>query len=118
MIALHGDLKILVATQPIDFRKGVNGLALLVEQTLKSPIPTVGRSLVFRSKRNDRLKMLMFDGSGVVLVTKWLEDGRFTWPPIQDGALRLPAAKMALLLDGLDWSGVSKPLVKRPTKAG
>ncbi len=117
MIALHGDLKILVATQPIDFRKGVNGLVLLVEETLKLD-PYSGTIFVFRSKRNDRLKMLMFDGSGVVLVTKWLEAGRFTWPPVQDGALRLPAAKMALLLDGLDWSGVAKPLVKRPTKAG
>lgn len=117
MIALHGDLKIVIATQPVDFRKGVNGLVLLVQEALKSS-PYDGTIFVFRSKRNDRLKMLTYDGSGVVLVTKWLEAGRFTWPPIQDGAMRLSAAKMALLLDGMDWSAVAQPVVKRPTKAG
>ncbi len=117
MIALHGDLKILIATKPIDFRKGVNGLVLLVEETLKSD-PYGGTIFVFRSKRNDRLKLLTYDGTGVVLATKWLEAGRFTWPPIQDGAMRLPAAKMALLLDGLDWTGVTQRVVKRPIKAG
>ena len=117
MIALHGDLKILVATRPIDFRKGVNGLVALVAEALKSD-PYSGTIFVFRSKRNDRLKMLTYDGSGIVLVTKWLEAGQFTWPPIQDGAMRLSASKMAMLLDGLDWSRVAQPTVKRPTKAG
>ena len=117
MIALHGDLKILVATQPVDFRKGVNGLAALVAETLKAD-PYSGHLFVFRSKRNDRLKMLTFDGSGMVLVTKWLEAGRFTWPPVEGGAVRLSAAKMALLLEGLDWSGVTQPMVKRPALAG
>ncbi len=117
MIALHGDLKILIATQPVDFRKGVNGLVSLVEETLKSN-PYSGTIFVFRSKRNDRLKMLAYDGTGIVLATKWLESGRFIWPPIKDGAMRLSAAKMALLLDGLDWSAVAQVPVKRPEKAG
>jgi transposase len=117
MIALHGDLKILVATRPIDFRRGVNGLVALVAEALKSD-PYSGTIFVFRSKRNDRLKMLTYDGSGIVLVTKWLEAGQFTWPAIQDGAMRLSASKMAMLLDGLDWSRVAQPTVKRPTKAG
>lgn len=117
MIALHGDLKILIATQPIDFRKGVNGLVLLVEETLKSN-PYDGTLFVFRSKRHDRLKLLTYDGSGVVLATKWLEAGRFTWPPIQDGVMGMSAAKMALLLGGMDWSGVKQPVVKRPIRAG
>jgi transposase len=117
VIALHGDLKILIATKPVDFRKGVNGLVLLVEETLKSN-PYDGTIFVFRSKRNDRLKLLTWDGTGVVLATKWLEAGRFTWPAIQDGVMRLSAAKMALLLAGLDWSKVAQPAVKRPIKAG
>ncbi len=96
MIALHGDVKILIATKPVDFRKGVNGLVLLVEETLKSN-PYDGTIFVFRSKRNDRLKLLTWDGTGVVLATKWLEAGCFTWPPIQDGVMRLSAAKTALL---------------------
>jgi transposase len=44
-------------------------------------------NFVFRSKRNDRLWMLTYDGSGIVLVSKWLEAGRFTWPPIREGAM-------------------------------
>jgi transposase len=117
VIALHGDLKILMATKPIDFRKGVNGLVALAAEALKSD-PYSGTIFVFRSKRNDRLKMITYDGSGMVLVSKWLEAGRFTWPPIQDGAMRLSASKMAMLLDGLDWSRVAQSTVKRPTKAG
>lgn len=117
MISLDSELKILVATQPIDFRRGVNGLVALISETLKSD-PYAGHLYVFRSKRSDRLKMVRYDGSGIVLVTKWLEAGGFTWPPIEDGAMRLSAAKMALLLDGLDWSGVVQRPVKRPTKAG
>jgi transposase len=117
VIALHGDVKILIATKPIDFRKGVHGLVLLVEETLKSS-PYDGTIFVFRSKRNDRLKLLTYDGTGVILATKWLEAGRFVWPPIEDGAMRLSAAKMAPLLEGLDWSGVAQAVVKRPTKAG
>ncbi len=117
MIALHGDLRILVATQPVDFRKGVNGLVLLVEEALKTN-PYDGTIFVFRSKRNDRLKLLAYDGTGMVLATKWLESGRFVWPPVEQGAMRISAAKMALLLNGMDWSKVAQPRVKRPEKSG
>jgi len=117
MIALHGDLRIFVATQPVDFRKGVNGLVALVAEALQSD-PYGGDIFVFRSKRHDRLKMITYDGSGIVLVTKWLEVGRFTWPAIEDGAMRLSAAKMAMLVDGLDWLRVPQTAVKRPMKVG
>ena len=63
-----------VATQPIDFRKGVHGLVALVAEGLAGE-PYSGDVFVFRSKRSDRLKLLVFDGSGLVLATKWLEDG-------------------------------------------
>jgi transposase len=64
------------------------------------------------------LKLIAWDGSGMVLVTKWLESGRFTWPPISQGAVRLSAAQMALLIDGLDWTKAAPKEVRRPTKAG
>ena len=47
--------------------------------------PYSGDVFVFRSKRSDRLKLLVFDGSGLVLATKWLEEGGFAWPPVRDG---------------------------------
>ncbi|MBD9491638.1 IS66 family insertion sequence element accessory protein TnpB [Ensifer sp. ENS11] len=109
------DLRILIASKPVDFRKGINGLAALVSTTLGAN-PYSGDVYIFRSKRNDRLKMVAWDGSGMVLVTKVLEDRHFTWPAVRDGAVHLSASEMALLLDGLDWTKVEQRPVKRPTK--
>ena len=117
MIALHGDLKILVATQPIDFRKGSMGLSRWWLRRC-NPIPIAGRFLSSDRNAMTVLRMLAYDGSGIVLVSKWLEAGRFTWPPIREGAVRLSASKMAMLLDGLDWTRVAQPEVKRPITVG
>ncbi len=100
MITLRSDLRILIASKPVDFRKGINGLTALVSTTLGAN-PYSGDVYIFRSKRNDRLKMVAWDGSGMVLVTKVLEDRHFTWPAVRDGAVHLSASEMALLLDGL-----------------
>ncbi len=117
MIQVGGGLKVLLATQPLDFRRGVQGLAALVVQALRAD-PYCGGVFVFRSKRSDRLKLIAWDGSGMVLVTKWLGAERFTWPPIKEGAAHLSAAQMALLIDGLDWTGAAPKEVKRPRKVG
>ncbi len=117
MIQVGGGLKVLLATQPVDFRRGVHGLAALVAQALSAD-PYCGDVFIFRSKRSDRLKLIAWDGSGMVLVTKWLEAGRFTWPPISQGAVHLSAAQMALLFEGLDWTGSAPKAVKRPRKVG
>ena len=69
MLGLRGDLKVLVASRPIDFRRGVHGLIAMVAEALQSD-PYCGDVFVFRSKRKDRLKMILWDGSGMVLVTK------------------------------------------------
>ena len=50
----------------------------------------------------------------MVLVTKWLEEGRFTWPPIRDGVVSLTATQLSMLIDGLDWTRVTPKVVKRP----
>lgn len=95
-------LRIMVASQPVDFRKGMDSLAALVAQTLASD-PFTGDVFIFRSKRLDRLKLLIWDGSGLCLITKRLEAGAFTWPPVRDGAVTLNAAQLRLLFTGLDW---------------
>ncbi len=115
MISFRSELRILIASRPVDFRKGINSLAALVSTTLGAN-PYSGDIYVFRSKRNDRLKIVVWDGSGMVLLTKVLEDRHFTWPPVRDGAVHLSAKEMALLLDGLDWTKVEQKPVKRPTK--
>jgi transposase len=71
---------------------------------------------LFRPKRMDRIKMIVWDGSGMVLITKWLEEGRFTFH--RDGAVVLSAAQLSVLLAGLDWTRVGTKAVKRPTKVG
>lgn len=117
MIALRADLKVVIASRPVDFRKGVQGLSALVAEALAAN-PYCGDVFVFRSKRTDRLKLLAWDGSGMILATKWLEEGRFTWPPIADGAVVITPAQMAMLVDGLDWTRVRPAPVRRPTKVG
>ena len=96
-------LRILLACQPVDFRRGMDSLTNLVKQALALD-PFVGDIFVFRAKRADRLKILIWDGSGLCLVTKRLEAGRFTWPPIRDGAVTLTATQLTMLFSGLDWS--------------
>ena len=79
MILVPPGVRILLAAQPVDFRKGMDGLAALVQQVLQAN-PFAGEVLVFRAKRADRVKLLVFDGTGLVLCSKRLEAGRFCWP--------------------------------------
>jgi len=108
MIGPTGAVRVLVATKPVDFRKGADGLAALVRDTMGAD-PFSGAVYVFRAKRMDRIKLVFWDGTGVVLVAKRLEDGEFRWPKMQDGALHLSAAELSALLEGLDWRRVHAP---------
>jgi transposase len=105
MITLPAGARILLATRPVDFRKGAHGLAALAAEVL-SEDPFSGVVLVFRSKRADRIKLVVWDGSGLVLVWKQLEGGAFRWPPVVDGVLRLTPVEFAALFDGIDWTRV------------
>ena len=95
----------MVATRPVDFRKGAEGLAALVREAMQAD-PFDGAIYVFRAKRADRIKLVCWDGTGVCLFAKRLEDREFRWPKISDGAIRLSAAKFSALLEGLDWRRV------------
>lgn len=98
----------LVATKPVDFRKGMEGLAALVREAMGAD-PFNGAVYVFRAKRADRVKLIFWDGTGMVLMAKRLEDGKFRWPGMQDAILRLSAAELQALLEGLDWRRVHEP---------
>ena len=104
-------VRVLVATKPVDFRKGMNGLAALVKDDLRAD-PYSGVVYVFRSRRSDRVKLLYWDGTGVVLYAKRLEQGAFQWPRIADGSMRVTAPQLAALLDGMEWTRVLGP--RRP----
>lgn len=109
-------IKVLVATKPVDFRKGHDGLAAVVQKQLGLD-PHSGVAVVFRSKRGDRIKVLCWDGSGIVLTYKRLEEGKFAWPAIQDGVMRLSRAQFEALFEGLDWRRVHARRMRRPTAA-
>ena len=105
MFGPTGAVWVMMATRPVDFRKGVDGLAALVRDTMGAD-PFSGAVYVFRAKRADRVKLVFWDGTGVVLVAKRLEEGAFRWPRIEDGVVRLTAAQISALLEGLDWTRV------------
>ncbi len=105
MIGVGSAVRVMVATRPVDFRKGAEGLAALVREEMKSD-PFSGVVYVFRAKRADRVKLVYWDGTGVCLFAKRLEDGQFRWPNVQDGVIRLSAAQLSALLEGLDWKRV------------
>ena len=114
MIAAPAGVKVLVATKPVDFRKGADGLAALVREQIQHD-PFSGAIFIFRSKRADRLKILTWDGSGLVQLWKRLEQGAFRWPPISDGVMRLSASQLAALVDGMDWSRLQARDIAQPT---
>jgi transposase len=97
--------RVLLAARPVDFRKGAHSLAALAAEVLGED-PFSGAVLVFRSGRADRVKILVWDGSGLVLIWKQLEGRAFRWPPVVDGAVRLSAVEFAALFDGIDWRRV------------
>jgi transposase len=116
MISIGAQRRVFVSTRPVDFRKGVHGLVALVAEDLKCN-PYCGDVYVFRAKRKDRLKLLLFDGSGTVLATKWLENSDFAWPPVQDGVIALTPTQFAMLFDGLsEWARIVPKSVTKPNK--
>lgn len=117
MIAPGADLKIYMATRPVDFRRGLDGLAAAVQEMLGLD-PFVGAAFVFRAKRADRIKILVWDGTGLVLVYKRLEGSKFVWPQVRDGVMRISPAMFAALFEGLDWRLVRPERVRRPQLGG
>jgi len=102
MIGPSGAVRVMVATKPVDFRKGAEGLAALVREAMGSD-PFSGSVYVFRSKRADRVKLVFWDGTGLCLFAKRLERGRFVWPQAASGTVSLTRAQLSMLLEGIDW---------------
>jgi transposase len=103
VILVPSGVRILLAAQPVDFRKGMDGLAALVQQALQAD-PFQGDIFIFRPRRADRVKILVYDGTGLCLYSKRLGAGRFCWPSPAEGVVRLSAAQLATLLEGLVWN--------------
>ena len=116
MILPSGRFQVFLATGPVDFRKGMDGLAAVVQQQLRLD-PFCGAVFVFRAKRADRVKLLVWDGSGLTLIYKRLDQARFVWPRIENGVMRLSPGQLGALFEGLDWKRVYSRRVARPELA-
>lgn len=102
MIALPTGTRVWVAAGVTDMRKGMDGLAAIV-QTALGGRPFSGDVFVFRGRRGDLVKLLWWGGDGMNLYAKRLERGRFVWPQAHNGAVHLTPAQLSMLLEGIDW---------------
>jgi transposase len=101
MLQLTPQSRILLATEPVDFRKGIDGLAAVCRQVLREQ-PLSGAVFVFRNRAATALKLLVYDGQGFWLCTKRLSQGRFHWwTPTRGVSARLAARELQILL----WNG-------------
>lgn len=107
VLSFSGSLRVFVALEPCDMRKGFNGLEALVSERLKESAQS-GALFLFSNKKRTRLKVLYFDGSGLWVLCKRLESGRFSWPKSTDPTavkLRLRPEAFAMLCDGVQMQG-------------
>jgi transposase len=102
VIGLPSNTRVWIVAGHTDMRKGFDGLAAMV-QTALAANPFCGHVFVFRGKRGDILKVLWFDGQGLMLLAKRLERGRFVWPQATAGSVSLTPAQLSMLLEGIDW---------------
>lgn len=112
-------MRLFVATQPVDGRKGADSLMVLVRDVLLQD-PLSGHLFVFFSKRRDRVRIVYWDRSGFAMWTKRLERGRFCPTFSADGRLSvsdIEAAELALIMEGIDLAGARRRVRWEPRKA-
>jgi transposase len=115
MIPVPSGVRVWIAAGATDMRRGMNGLALQIQETLKRD-PHAGDIFAFRGRRGDLIKILWHDGLGMSLYAKRLERGRFIWPRAEQGVAVLTPAQLSMLLEGIDWR---RPVrTARPELAG
>ena len=109
MLSLPPSVRIFLATQPVDGRKGVDSLAAIIRSVFAHD-PLTGHLYVFLSRRCDRVRIIYWDTNGFAMWTKRLEKGRFH-APLSEGVLSitvLEAADLALILEGIDLAGARR----------
>lgn len=111
MIGPSGAVKVMVATQPVDFREGAVGLAALVKAEMGAD-PFSGTTYVFRAKRADRIGWSSRKAGRVPFV-KTFRGWRVSLAQMQEGAMRLTAAQFSALFEGLYWKRVHAPIEAR-----
>lgn len=117
MMLAPAGVKVHIAAGVTDMRKGLDGLAMLVQKVL-SEDPFSGHLFAFRGRKANLIKILFWDGTGLCLFTKRLEQGHFTWPTSSAAGetVRLSAGQLSMLVEGIDWTAPERTW--RPAVAG
>lgn len=118
MLSLGPGVQVVLATEPVDLRRGHDGLVTLVRSLWRAD-PYSGTLFVFFGRRRDRVKVLFFSAGGFVVYYKRLERGRFCMPHVPEAASQivLDAASLAMLLDGVDLRAVRRAPRWEPARA-
>ena len=117
MMTIRPGVRVHIALGVTDLRKGLDGLAMLVQEVLRQD-PFSGHLFAFRGRKANMIKLLFWDGSGLCLFTKRLEDGYFPWPRAdeQGDTVALTAEQLSMLIEGVDWRAPERRW--RPAVAG
>jgi transposase len=117
VLSLGPGVQIVLASEPVDLRRGHDGLVTLVRERWRAD-PYNGTLFVFFGRRMDRVKVLFFSAGGFVLYYKRLERGRFHMPRVPQGASQvvLDAASLGMLLDGIDLRAVRRAAHWEPAR--
>lgn len=98
--------QVFLAVEPVDIRLGIDGLSLRIQESL-GKAPCDGSAYAFRNRAGNRIKLLVWDGTGVWLCMRRLHKGRFTWPQSTDQVFALSQADWQWLIAGVDWRRLS-----------
>ena len=117
MMLVPAGVRVHIALGVMDMRKGLDGLAMLVQEVLKQD-PFSGHLFAFRGRKANLIKIVFWDGTGLCLFTKRLEDGRFPWPGADEfgDTVALTSEQLSMLIEGIDWRAPER--IWRPAVAG
>ncbi len=117
MMLVPAGVKVHIALGVTDMRKGLDGLAMLVQEVLKQD-PFSGHLFAFRGRKANLIKIVFWDGTGLCLFSKRLEDGRFPWPGANElgDTVALTSEQLSMLIEGIDWRAPERRW--RPAVAG
>lgn len=117
MFKLGADLKVFLHREPIDFRAGIDSLAVLVQEVMALD-PFAPAVFAFCNRRRDRMKLLFFDRSGFAMVLKRLTEDRFRWPRREATVVTLSTEQLHWILDGIDIDAMVRHPVRQYQIAG
>ncbi len=117
MMTVRAGVKVHIALGVTDMRKGLDGLAMLVQEMLEQD-PFSGHLFAFRGRKANLIKIVFWDGTGLCLFSKRLEEGRFPWPGAEAAGdtVALTSEQLSMLIEGVDWRAPERRW--RPAVAG